>query len=196
VVVRSAHALPCWIGVVVVVVLATPWSIAALSLWSFASFRGVDRTTSNYEQRSYSARKRGLRGWSSSSLPPRAHSPPRLEFSPSPSLEAPMPPWAYQGEFELHLRKGGKGGELLERALAEPRLSYKGVVGALVNALRKAKRKQRCAGACLPALVRLSSELSGTACRCSPCSAHSAPRLPPSGARKTCSVRSQAVHLM
>ena len=105
-----------------------------------------------------------------------------------------MAPWAHQGEFELRLRKGSGAAELLERALAEPRLSYKGVVGALVNALRKAKRKQRCAGACCLTLVRLFSELSGTACRCSPCSAHSAPRLPPSGARKTCSVRPKAVH--
>ena len=59
-----------------------------------------------------------------------------------------MGPWARQAEFESGLARLRKPTparieELTALALAEPRASYKGVIGALAHAIKKAKARHR-----------------------------------------------------
>lgn len=63
---------------------------------------------------------------------------------------AAMGPWARQAEFESGLARLRKPSpalleELTALALAEPRSAYKGVIGALAHAIKKAKARHRCA---------------------------------------------------
>jgi len=86
-----------------------------------------------------------------------------------------MPPWERQGELEAELRrlagrKPNRWSELLAAALEQPRLSYKAAAGALVHALRRARRKSA-----LPLLGALSELVLGSAQRFGPKNVFCAP---------------------